>query len=127
MDGRRDTEIAMGCYQPKYVENEMSNGEVHAYRMSLWYEHTNRIDDCYLEPQSLDCVRMIRAVGDEMWSVYSGEEVVDMEGTHLVTYPIIVSKDGSIEDPVEGGGTFPDTTTPIRGKRSMVLPAVCTT
>ncbi|KAI3915195.1 hypothetical protein MKX01_035454 [Papaver californicum] len=125
MDGRRDTEIAMGCYQPKYVGNKQSNGDVHAYRMSLWYEHTNRVEHCFTEPHGLDCVRMIRAIGDKMWSVY-GEEVADMEGIHLVTYPINVLKDGSIEDTAEGGGNFPDTTTPVRGKRSMVLPAVCT-
>ncbi|KAI3936715.1 hypothetical protein MKX01_034144 [Papaver californicum] len=127
MDGRRDTEIAMGCYQPKYVGNKQSNGDVHAYRMSLWYEHTNRVEHCFTEPHGLDCVRTIRAIGDKMWIVYSGEEVADMEGIHLVTYPINVLKDGEIEDTAEGGGNFPDTTTPIRGKRSMVLPAVCTT
>ncbi|OVA08453.1 Phospholipase D/Transphosphatidylase [Macleaya cordata] len=127
MDGGRDTEIAMGCYQPKYARNKTSNGDVHAFRMSLWYEHTGRVDECFLEPHSLDCVRRIRAIGDEMWSLYSGEEVVDMEGIHLVTYPVNVSKDGSIEDPIEGGANFPDTTTPIKGKRSKVLPAVCTT
>ncbi|KAI3966409.1 hypothetical protein MKW92_037897 [Papaver armeniacum] len=127
MDGRRDTEIAIGCYQPKYVGNKQGNGDVHAYRMSLWYEHTNCVEHCFTEPHGLDCVRTVRAIGDKMWSVYSAEEVADMEGIHLVTYPINVLKDGSIEETTEDGGNFPDTTTPIKGKRSMVLPAVCTT
>ena len=35
MAGTRDTEIAVGCYQP----NLMKQGEVRKFRLSLWAEH----------------------------------------------------------------------------------------
>lgn len=128
MDGERDTEIAIGCYQPEYVGEEGSRGgDIHKYRMSLWYEHTARMDEAFLEPQSLDCVSSLRQIGKEMWDVYSGETVVDMGGVHIVGYPVTVAEDGSIQDVAGGGGTFPDTTTLIKGRRSRLLPPVCTT
>ncbi|XP_010262168.1 PREDICTED: phospholipase D alpha 4 [Nelumbo nucifera] len=126
MDGGRDTEIAMGCYQPKHVTNG-THGDIHAYRMSLWYEHTGRIEESFLEAHSLDCVRRINAIGEEMWNIYSGNEIIDMKGVHLVNYPVTVLSDGSVLDLVEGGGLFPDTNTPVKGKRSMVLPPTFTT
>ncbi|RVW51890.1 Phospholipase D alpha 4 [Vitis vinifera] len=102
MDGQRDTEIAVGCYQSKNVEV------------------------VFQEPQSLECVERLRFIGEKMWGIYSAEEVEDMEGVHLVTYPVTVTKDGSVEDLAEGGN-FPDTNTPIRGRRSRVLPPIFTT
>ena len=43
MDGARDTEIAIGCYQTKIEgEKETKNTDIYAYRMSLWYESTGR-------------------------------------------------------------------------------------
>ncbi|PIA64355.1 hypothetical protein AQUCO_00100082v1 [Aquilegia coerulea] len=126
MDGRRDTEIAIGCYQPKYVDKKSGCGDVHAYRMSLWYEHTGRSEELFQDPHSLACVRMLRTIGEESWNVYSGEEVRDMEGVHLVNYPVTVLNDGTVEDLAEGGGTFPDTRTPVRGKRSILPPSFTT-
>ncbi|RVX16917.1 Phospholipase D alpha 4 [Vitis vinifera] len=126
MDGQRDTEIAVGCYQSKNGENEMCRGDIHAYRMSLWYEHTGLVEEVFQEPQSLECVERLRFIGEKMWGIYSAEEVEDMEGVHLVTYPVTVTKDGSVEDLAEGGN-FPDTNTPIRGRRSRVLPPIFTT
>ncbi|XP_034696241.1 phospholipase D alpha 4 [Vitis riparia] len=126
MDGQRDTEIAVGCYQSKNGENEMCRGDIHAYRMSLWYEHTGLVEEVFQEPQSLECVERLRFIGEKMWGIYSAEEVEDMEGVHLVTYPMTVTKDGSVEDLAEGGN-FPDTNTPIRGRRSRVLPPIFTT
>ncbi|XP_077252065.1 phospholipase D alpha 4 [Tasmannia lanceolata] len=127
MDGRRDTEIVIGCHQPEFIRNKRSHGEIHAYRMSLWYEHTGHTEELFSEPESVECVRKIRCIGEEMWSIYSGEEEVDMEGVHLVNYPVTVSMNGCVEDRVEGGGTFPDTSTLIRGKRSKFLPPIFTT
>ena len=127
MDGQRDTEIAVGCYQSKKEENEMSHGDIHAYRMSLWYEHTGLVEEVFQEPQSLECVERIRSIGEKMWGIYSTEEVVDMEGVHLVTYPVTVTKDGSVEEVADGDGNFPDTKTLVRGRRSRVLPPIFTT
>ncbi|KAL0415113.1 UNVERIFIED_CONTAM: Phospholipase D alpha 4 [Sesamum latifolium] len=127
MDGQRDTEIAIGCYQSRTREDGMDNGDIRAFRMSLWYEHTGRADNVYQEPQSLECVRTIRSIGEEMWKIYSQEEVQDMGGVHLVTYPVNVTEKGSVEDLSGGDGHFPDTKTPIKGKRSKVLSSIFTT
>lgn len=127
MDGRRDTEIAIGCYQTQKDDRKIGVGDIHAYRMSLWYEHTGRGEELFEEPQSLDCVQRMRFIGDQMWKIYSGEEVADMEGVHLLTYPVSVTQGGEVEDLVDGGGHFPDTKTPVKGKRSKVLPPIFTT
>lgn len=127
MDGQRDTEIAIGCYQSRKAENEMCRGDIHAYRMSLWYEHTGLVEEVFQEPENLECVERIRSIGEKMWGIYSAEEVADMEGVHLVTYPVTVTKNGSVEEVGDGDGNFPDTKTPIRGRRSRVLPPIFTT
>ncbi|XP_024028177.1 phospholipase D alpha 4 [Morus notabilis] len=138
MDGERDTEIVIGCYQTdrNISSNNNDNNiikiiirDVRAFRMSLWYEHTGVTDDTFQEPQSLECVEKMRSIGDQMWNIYKGEEVVDMEGVHLVTYPMSVTQDGKIEDLLDGGdySHFPDTNTPVKGKRSKVLPPIFTT
>ncbi|XP_041015659.1 phospholipase D alpha 4 [Juglans microcarpa x Juglans regia] len=129
MDGQRDTEIAIGCHQSKQSElDKMNRGDIHAYRMSLWFEHTGRAEESFREPQSLECVGKMRSIGDKMWNIYSGEEVVDMEGVHLVTYPVKVTQAGSVEGlETDNGVHFPDTKTPVKGRRSMLLPPVFTT
>ncbi|KAG6395738.1 hypothetical protein SASPL_141862 [Salvia splendens] len=123
MDGKRDTEIAIGCYQnqPKNGENSIINGGVRAFRLSLWYEHTGRDEEVYNEPHSLECVKTILSIGDKMWKIYSQDEVQDMGGVHLVTYPINVTDKGCVEDLAEIDGHFPDTKTPVGGKRSSVV------
>ncbi|KAL6585128.1 Phospholipase D alpha 4 [Orobanche minor] len=125
MDGQRDTEIAIGCYQND--KDKTKNGDICAFRMSLWYEHTGRADEIYKEPQSLDCVQKIRSIGDEMWKIYNQDEVQDMGGVHLVTYPVNITERGCVEELVGGDGHFPDTKTPIKGKRSKVLSSIFTT
>ncbi|KAK4772580.1 hypothetical protein SAY86_014355 [Trapa natans] len=110
-----------------------SGGDIQAYRMSLWYEHTRQAQDLFMEPESLECVNAMREIGDRMWGVYRGEEVVDMEGVHLMSYPVQVTPDGRVDD-IGGssgargaGAVFPDTKATIRGRRSKVLPPVATT
>ncbi|GAV60514.1 PLDc domain-containing protein/PLD_C domain-containing protein [Cephalotus follicularis] len=134
MDGQRDTEIAIGCYQFQNADGNKMNtqGEIHAYRMSLWYEHTRLIEEIFLQPESLECVRKTCSIGERMWDIYSCNKVVDMEGVHLVKYPVNVTHDGSIQDLGDGegdggGGNFPDTRTPVKGRRSTVLPSILTT
>ncbi|XP_022997750.1 phospholipase D alpha 4 [Cucurbita maxima] len=128
MDGERDTEIAIGCYQLENDGKELPNGrDISTFRLSLWYEHTQRFEEVFLNPENLQCVERVRSIADESWKIYSGEEVADMKGVHLVTYPVKVKQDGSIEDLEENGGHFPDTKCPIKGRRSMFLPPIFTT
>ncbi|XP_075494141.1 phospholipase D alpha 4 [Primulina tabacum] len=127
MDGQRDTEIAIGCYHSRSEESNSDNKNILSFRMSLWYEHTGKAHEVFREPQSLKCVQSIRLVGDDMWESYSRDEIQDMGGVHLVSYPVNVTKEGRVEDLAEGEGCFPDTKTPVRGKRSRVLSSIFTT
>ncbi|KAH1240193.1 hypothetical protein AAZX31_07G009700 [Glycine max] len=128
MDGQRDTEIAIGCYQSQDGDdnNQMNLDDIQAYRMSLWYEHTVSVDELFLEPERLECVERMRSIGDEMWEIYSSEEIVDMEGVHLVTYPVRVTQEGYVKD-LTDGVHFPDTNSLVKGKRSKILPPIFTT
>jgi len=142
MDGQRDTEIAIGCYETEEEEEEeedgdsennkkkmRSHGEICKYRMSLWYEHSGCAEELFLKPESLECVQKLREIGDEMWKIYSNnDEVVDMEGVHLVTYPLKVTEEGGVEEvDHDCEGYFPDTKCPVKGKRTKVLPPIFTT
>lgn len=127
MDGARDTEIAIGCYQTRTDdEKQKIVSEIAAYRMSLWYEHTGRLEKVFEEPHTLECVDKIRSIGEQMWEIYSGHEVVDMEGVHLVSYPVNVREDGRLEE-LASCRNFPDTQAPISGRRSKILPSIFTT
>ena len=127
MDGKRDTEIAMGCYQfqDEDDDHQMNIDEVQAYRLSLWYEHTVSVDELFLEPERLECVERMRSIGDEMWEIYSSEEIRDMEGVHLVSYPVRVTPEGYVKDLIDGVH-FPDTNSLVKGKRSKILPPIFT-
>ncbi|KAK3194923.1 hypothetical protein Dsin_026233 [Dipteronia sinensis] len=48
MEGTRDTEIAMGAYQPQHTwawKQSNPYGQIYGYRMSLWAEHLGVIED----------------------------------------------------------------------------------
>ncbi|GKF94592.1 phospholipase D beta 1-like protein, partial [Tanacetum coccineum] len=51
----RDTEIAMGAYQPSTWTNKGSSprGQVFGYRMSLWAEHIGGLDSTFERPESI--------------------------------------------------------------------------
>ncbi|KAJ6916524.1 phospholipase D delta-like isoform X2 [Populus alba x Populus x berolinensis] len=49
MAGSKDTEIAMGSYQPHHTwgtKKKHPRGQVYGYRMSLWREHLGEVDHC---------------------------------------------------------------------------------
>ncbi|XP_015961566.1 phospholipase D beta 2 [Arachis duranensis] len=109
MEGTRDSEIAMGAYQPHYTWARKSTyplGQVHGYRMSLWAEHTGTIEDCFLQPESLECVRRVKAMGEMNWRQYAANEVTEMRG-HLMKYPVDVDRKGKVR-PLPGHEEFPD-------------------
>ncbi|KAK4339905.1 hypothetical protein RND71_041367 [Anisodus tanguticus] len=62
LSGSRDTEIAMGAYQSHYTwakKESHPHGQVYGYRMSLWAEHLGGIEDVYMDPQTIECVRRV--------------------------------------------------------------------
>lgn len=109
MEGSRDTEIAMGSYQPRYTwANQLSSphGQVYGYRMSLWAEHTGAFEKCFDKPESLNCVRRVRSLGELNWKQFASDEVTEMKG-HLLKYPVEVDRMGKVK-PLPGYETFPD-------------------
>jgi phospholipase D1/2 len=131
MDGARDSEIAQGCYQPQHINEQgrRARGEIFGYRMSLWYEHfaqkNGGLRREYLHPESVECVRMVRRIGEGTWESFVEEENVEDLPGHLMAFPMEVLKDGSLDE--EEGIVFPDTKASVKGNKSDVLPPILTT
>ncbi|CAL5437253.1 unnamed protein product [Camellia sinensis] len=109
LESTRDTEIAMGAYQPHYTwasKHSTPRGQVHGYRMSLWSEHIGALEECFKHPESLECIRRVRSLSELNWKQYAANEVTDMKG-HLLKYPVEVDQMGKVK-PIPGCETFPD-------------------
>ncbi|XP_030950097.1 phospholipase D delta-like [Quercus lobata] len=127
LDGSRDTEIAMGAYQPNYTwagKNSHPHGQVYGYRMSLWAEHLCELEDTFHEPQSIECVRHVNKIATYNWEAFVAEEEKEMKG-NLMLYPIQVSRDGNVNS-LSGNESFPDVGGKILGAPTN-LPDVLTT
>ncbi|XP_061337154.1 phospholipase D delta-like [Gastrolobium bilobum] len=127
LDGSRDTEIAIGAYQPKYTwkeKNSHPHGQVYGYRNSLWAEHLESLDETFAEPHSLECVRYVNNIARQNWDAYVSEEGKEMRG-HLMQYPVHVSWDGEVHA-LPDYETFPDVGGKILGS-SNSLPDALTT
>eukprot|EP01134_Creolimax_fragrantissima_P005501 CFRG5501T1 len=120
--GDRDSEMCTGMFQPEHVRTQnddgtvtLPSGDVAAFRKSLWAEHAMSMHENPLldEPESLECIRFVRATADKNWEKYIGEEVVDME-EHLMPYPLEVTKEGEVHA-IPGVEQFPDTNASILG------------
>ncbi|MCE0482556.1 hypothetical protein HAX54_041415 [Datura stramonium] len=126
--GSKDTEIAMGAYQPHYAWTEKQRhprGQIYGYRMSLWAEHLGRIEECFEEPEALTCVRRVNKVAEDNWKSYTAEDFTPLQG-HLLKYPIHVGADGKI-GPLPGYENFPDLGGKILGNHAPAIPDVLTT
>ncbi|KAF0911414.1 hypothetical protein E2562_008292 [Oryza meyeriana var. granulata] len=130
--GNRDSEIAQGSYQPAHLNGPSgrARGLVHAFRMSLWHEHLMGHDaggdeGVFLEPESAECVCAVRRAAEALWDAYTQDRVEDLPG-HLLPFPITVSEFGEVAD-LPADGCFPDTTAPVKGRKSLKLPAILTT
>ncbi|KAL3641645.1 hypothetical protein CASFOL_012460 [Castilleja foliolosa] len=109
MAGSRDTEIAMGAYQPRYTWSKKKDhpmGQVYGYRMSLWAEHIGRIENCYKEPESLECVNYVNSVAQDNWKRYTADEYSTLQG-HILKYPVEVDVDGKVKS-LPNYENFPD-------------------
>ncbi|XP_047083407.1 phospholipase D beta 1-like [Lolium rigidum] len=109
MAGTRDTEIAMGAYQPHYTWANMLSaprGQIYGYRMSLWAEHIGGLEESFERPESLECVQRVRGIGEKNWRRFVSDEVSEMSG-HLIKYPVSVDWNGRVA-PLPGCAAFPD-------------------
>ncbi|XP_044497023.1 phospholipase D alpha 1-like isoform X3 [Mangifera indica] len=127
MDGSRDSEIAMGAYQPYHLSTSVpARGQVHGFRMALWYEHLGMLDNTFLCPESLECVTKVNRIADKYWDLYSSESLEhDLPG-HLLRYPIAIDNEGDVTE-LPGTEYFPDTKARILGAKSDYLPPILTT
>lgn len=128
MDGGRDSEIAMGAFQPHHLVEEKSpaRGEIFGMRMALWCEHLLREDDTFLDPGSLECVQNVNSFADQNWRSYSSETFEEDIPGHLLSYPIRISSSGEISA-IPGFEFFPDTKASVLGNVSQYLPPILTT
>jgi len=128
MDGARDSEIAMGAYQPHHIahRNQPARGQIHGFRMSLWYEHMGMLDNAFLTPESVECVKKVNKIADKYWDLYSSESLEDDLPGHLLSYPIGITEEGEVVE-LPGLENFPDTTARVLGKKADFLPPFLTT
>ncbi|XP_015878934.3 phospholipase D delta [Ziziphus jujuba] len=129
LDGSRDTEIAMGAYQPKSTwaaKNTHPHGQVYGYRMSLWAEHLGELEDCFQEPESLRCMKRVNKIARNNWNAFvAGEEGSETMVGHLMQYPVEVSRSGKVSS-LRDCESFPDVGGKILGSPS-TLPDALTT
>ncbi|KAK4843999.1 hypothetical protein QYF36_015169 [Acer negundo] len=129
MAGTKDTEIAMGAYQPHHTwikkNNKHPYGQVYGYRKSLWAEHLGKLDRCFEEPESSECVKTVNQIADENWKRFTAPEFTLLQG-HLLKYPLHIDADGKVE-PLKGHENFPDAGGSVIGTHFLKLPDTVTT
>lgn len=74
--------------------------------MSLWAEHIGMLEQCFEQPESVDCARRVRYLSELNWKQFAAQEVTEMNG-HLMKYPVEVDRTGKVS-PLPGCATFPD-------------------
>ncbi|KAJ4788522.1 Phospholipase D [Rhynchospora pubera] len=128
MDGGRDSEIAMGGYQPNHLttNNQLARGQIHGFRMALWFEHLRQLDNAFLQPESLECIRKVNQIANQYWNIYASPAQRDLPG-HLLSYPIRINSDNGQVTELPGMEVFPDTKASVLGHKSDYLPPILTT
>lgn len=129
MDGGRDTEIAIGSYQPHHLSTsiEPTRGQIYGFRMALWYEHLRQLDESFRHPESVKCMNEVNRVAQEHWRIYSSEAFSQDLPGHLLSYPIQVTSFGHITTLSDEEKCFPDTKASVLGAKSSFLPPILTT
>ena len=121
--GTRDTEIAMGAYQPK---NDVGNVcDIANFRKSLWAEHLGAEAPITLDPRSLECARKVRQIATETMRRFL-DLSAPLPECHLILYPFELLPDGMATN-YENWEYFPDSKASVFGLRSRILPSVVTT
>ncbi|XP_024400335.1 phospholipase D gamma 1 [Physcomitrium patens] len=114
MEGSRDTEIAIGTFQPRYSWDQKQGHPMgqsfilkvpesccnNSIVQTTWLVQRSMATECYCGPSilgrveplytdagSLECVTEVNRVAEANWKQYTAEDVTDMKG-HLLSYPI---------------------------------------
>ncbi|XVE71177.1 hypothetical protein DITRI_Ditri10aG0129900 [Diplodiscus trichospermus] len=127
MDGGRDSEIAMGAFQPHYLStNGRAKGQIYSFRMALWKEHLGYLDSSFRYPESLQCVQAVNSTADEFWNMYTSDALREALPGHLLRYPIEISNTGGVTTMTDME-FFPDTKARVLDTKSDYLPPILTT
>lgn len=128
MAGLRDSEIAIGAYQPAFLmgdSQQLPRGQVHGFRMTLWEEHMGKVQPLFLDPGTRECSRAVQQLAKANLNAYLGDEICKLPYGHCCAYPLDIARDGTITN-IPGLVDFPDTKASILGKEGG-LPDVLTT
>ncbi|WVZ51178.1 hypothetical protein U9M48_002343 [Paspalum notatum var. saurae] len=141
MDGGRDSEMAVGAYQPQhlvteYTEyrysgypryqnewvtlNRWARGQVHQFRLALWREHLGQAaaqaaGSELLNPESPSCMNRLNQAAQQHWDLYASDTFQGNLPGHLMAYPVGVSDRGELLETVI---FFPDTKAWVFGSSS---------
>ena len=133
LDGSRDSEIAVGGYQPDISEtirnvrvNRAKKGGAQTYRMALWANHFGKIFDEFLEPSTRHCLERVRDLTSSSWARYTAQHPSHGD-IHILPYPIHVDHLGNVSSLAEPWNCFPDTNASVLGHKSGLLPGKLTT
>ncbi|KAJ6411952.1 hypothetical protein OIU84_005089 [Salix udensis] len=99
MAGSRDTEIAMGAYQPHHT---WGNKKRHPTRPGIWVPN----------------------IAEDNWKRFTAEDFTLLQG-HLLKYPVEVDSNGKVS-PLPGQETFPDVGGKVLGARTNLPDALTT-
>jgi phospholipase D1/2 len=129
MDGTRNSEIHAASFQPAFLPTETSipHGDVHGFRLHCWATITNKMEDVFRDPSSIQCVCRMNAIVEENWYNFVSPHTVEMD-SHLIPYPVEIDDNGNVlahSTYVEG--VFPDTKASVLGTSSFTLPDILTT
>jgi phospholipase D1/2 len=127
LDGCRDSELLLGIWQPNHLatEEKIPEGEVHAFRLHCFARTTNRMEDVFRDPSTVECMRRMNDIAKENWDMYCQDDICEMK-SYLVPYPIQVSQENGSVSASTQHGYFPDTAANILGSPG-VLPKSLTT
>ncbi|KAM7260475.1 hypothetical protein ACFE04_016216 [Oxalis oulophora] len=123
LDGSRDTEIAMGAYQPYHLSTNRPSpkGQIYGFRMSLWREHLGLLEAVFENPASRECMLRVNEITDENWREYSRSDQVRDLPSHLLRYPVEVNYGGEVAV-MPHFKFFPDTNAEVLGKEAFDYP-----
>ena len=93
----------------------------------MWAAHLGGYEAVYENPVTEESLARVKEITRGFQEVYSAQE--NLETTclvHMMDYPILVNKDGSVKDQSDWE-TFPDQGGRVAGKMTMKLPPYLTT
>ncbi|KAF0899064.1 hypothetical protein E2562_012917 [Oryza meyeriana var. granulata] len=122
MDGGRDTEMAMGAYQPRHLDTSDAwpRGQVQQFRLALWREHLGQAafqaacagDEAFY-PARVGCMNRVNQAARQHWDMYASDKFQGKLPGYLMAYPVGVGDRGELWETVP---CFPDTTARVFGK-----------